>query len=177
MTSDTDLVRIKIQPSLLIQFFQLIVAMFVMDIWQYFMHRYMHKNKFLYRYVHFQHHKLVVPYAIGALYNHPVEGLLDTVGGAIAFLVSGMTPRTAVVFFCFAVAKTVDDHCGVWLPGNVFRMFFENNTAYHDIHHRLPGYNFSQPFFTIWDKIFGTHMPYELINRPEGGFEIRLSKD
>ncbi|GAY36320.1 hypothetical protein CUMW_021400 [Citrus unshiu] len=52
------------------------------------------------------HHRLIVPYAIGALYNHPLEGLLlDTLGGALSFLVSGMTARTAVIFFCFAVIK------------------------------------------------------------------------
>lgn len=151
-----------------------------MDTWQYFVHRYMHQNKFLYRHVHSQHHRLVVPYAIGALYNHPLEGLLlDTVGGAISFLVSGMTARTGVIFFCFAMVKTVDDHCGLWLPGNIFHIFFQNNTAYHDIHHQLQGtkYNYSQPFFSIWDKILGTHMPYNLVKRAEGGFEARLMKD
>ena len=159
---------------------QIIIGMFVMDTWQYFAHRYMHQNKFLYRHVHSQHHKLVVTYAIGALYNHPIEGLLlDTVGGAIAFLVSGMTARTSAIFFCFAVVKTVDDHCGLWLPGNIFHIFFQNNTAYHDVHHQLPGtkYNYSQPFFSIWDKILGTHMPYTLVKRPEGGLEARLVKD
>lgn len=180
VTSESGLVETVIQPSLLVQVVQIIIAMFVMDTWQYFVHRYMHLNKFLYRHIHSQHHKLVVPYAIGALYNHPLEGLLlDTVGGAISFLISGMTARTAVIFFCFAVVKTVDDHCGLWLPGNLFHMFFQNNTAYHDIHHQLHGlkYNFSQPFFPIWDKLLGTHMPYNLIKRPEGGFEARLSKD
>ncbi|XP_076947834.1 very-long-chain aldehyde decarbonylase GL1-9-like [Bidens hawaiensis] len=180
VTSQTDLVGTEVQPSIPVQIFQIIIAMFVMDTWQYFVHRYMHINKFLYRHIHSQHHKLVVPYAIGALYNHPLEGLLlDTVGGAISFLISGMTARTAVIFFCFAVVKTVDDHCGLWLPGNLFHIFFQNNTAYHDIHHQLHGlkYNFSQPFFPIWDKILGTHMPYDLIKRPKGGFEARLSKD
>lgn len=180
VTSETGVVGTEVQPSLLIQLVQIVIAMFVMDTWQYFVHRYMHINKFLYRHIHSQHHKLVVPYAIGALYNHPLEGLLlDTVGGAISFLISGMTARTAVIFFCFAVVKTVDDHCGLWLPGNLFHMFFQNNTAYHDIHHQLHGlkYNFSQPFFPIWDKILGTYMPYNLIKRPEGGFEARLSKD
>ncbi|KAF5779979.1 putative sphingolipid C4-monooxygenase [Helianthus annuus] len=180
VTSETGLVETEVQPPLLVQIIQIIIAMFVMDTWQYFVHRYMHVNKFLYRHIHSQHHKLVVPYAIGALYNHPLEGLLlDTVGGAISFLISGMTARTAVIFFCFAVVKTVDDHCGLWLPGNLFHMFFQNNTAYHDIHHQLHGlkYNFSQPFFPIWDKLLGTHMPYDLVKRPEGGFEARLSKD
>ncbi|CAN1321577.1 Sphinganine C4-monooxygenase 1 [Linum perenne] len=121
------------------------------------MHRFMHQNKFLYKHIHSQHHRLVVPYAYGALYNHPVEGLLlDTIG-----------------------LKTVDDHCGLWLPGNPFHLFFKNNTAYHDIHHQLYGtkYNFSQPFFVTWDKILGTYMPYSLEKRRGGGFDARPVKD
>ena len=154
--------------------------MLVLDTWQYFMHRYMHHNKFMYKHVHSQHHRLVVPYAFGALYNHPLEGLLlDTIGGALSFLLSGMTPRTSIFFFSFATIKTVDDHCGLWFPGNLFHMFFRNNTAYHDVHHQLYGskYNFSQPFFVMWDRILGTYMPYTLEKRADGGFEARPTKD
>ncbi|KAJ0732907.1 putative sphingolipid C4-monooxygenase [Helianthus annuus] len=93
------------------------------------MHRYMHTKKFLYRHVHAQHHKSVPPYAIAAFYNHPMEGVFDTIGGSIAFLVSGMTARTAIPFFCLTV-------------------------------------------------LLGTHMPYDLVKRTEGGFEARIiSKD
>ncbi|KAK9675883.1 hypothetical protein RND81_11G038300 [Saponaria officinalis] len=154
--------------------------MMVLDTWQYFMHRYMHHNKFLYRHIHSQHHRLIVPYAFGALYNHPLEGLLlDTIGGALSFLISGMSPRMSIFFFSFATIKTVDDHCGLWLPGNLFHVFFKNNTAYHDVHHQLYGskYNFSQPFFVMWDRILGTYMPYSLVKREGGGFEATLAKD
>ncbi|RZC64757.1 hypothetical protein C5167_008453 [Papaver somniferum] len=180
ITSMLSTSEVVVQPSLPIQLLQIFVAMLVMDTWQYFVHRYMHQNKFLYRHVHSQHHRLVVPYAIGALYNHPLEGLLlDTFGGVFSFLISGMTARTAVIFFCLAVVKTVDDHCGLWLPGNIFHLLFQNNTAYHDIHHQLQGtkFNYSQPFFPIWDKLLGTHMPYNLVKRPEGGFQARPIKD
>ncbi|XP_030449443.1 sphinganine C4-monooxygenase 1 [Syzygium oleosum] len=159
---------------------QFVTAMVVLDTWQYFMHRYMHHNKFLYKHIHSQHHRLVVPYAFGALYNHPLEGLLlDTVGGALSFLFSGMTPRASIFFFSFATIKTVDDHCGLWLPGNLFHVFFKNNTAYHDVHHQLYGskYNFSQPFFVMWDRILGTYMPYSLEKRKGGGFEARPTKE
>ncbi|XP_068642249.1 very-long-chain aldehyde decarbonylase GL1-9-like [Aristolochia californica] len=179
LTSKANSTGITIQPSIPIRLLQIAIAMFVMDTWQYFVHRYMHQNKFLYRHVHSQHHRLVVPYAIGALYNHPLEGLLlDTLGGAISYLVAGMTARTAVIFFCFAVIKTVDDHCGLWLPANIFHILFQNNTAYHDIHHQLQGtkFNYSQPFFSIWDKLLGTYMPYTLVKRREGGYEARLIK-
>lgn len=180
ITSNANSSGYVVQPSLPVQVVQFVIAMLVMDTWQYFVHRYMHQNKFLYRHIHSQHHRLVVPYAIGALYNHPLEGLLlDTFGGAISFLISGMTARTAVFFFCFAVIKTVDDHCGLWLPGNIFHLLFQNNTAYHDIHHQLQGtkFNYSQPFFPLWDKLLGTYVPYTLVKRAEGGYEARLKKD
>lgn len=179
ISDDSEIVRP--QPSPLVIVVQLIIAMVVMDTWQYFMHRYMHINKFLYKHIHSKHHSLVVPYAFGALFNHPLEGLiLDTIGGALSFLVSGMTPRTAIFFFSFATIKTVDDHCGLWLPGNILHILFSNNSAYHDIHHQLYGskYNFSQPFFVMWDKILGTYMPYSLVERKEGGFEAQpIKKD
>ncbi|AQK49881.1 Sphinganine C4-monooxygenase 1 [Zea mays] len=153
------------------------VAMVVLDGWQYAWHRYMHLNRFLYRHIHSWHHRLVVPYAFGSQYNHPVEGLLlDTLGGALAFVVSGMSPRASIFFFSLCTAKGVDDHCGLWLPaGNLFHLFFWNNTAYHDVHHQLRGsrFNFSQPFFVTWDKLFGTHMPYVLEERPGGGLQAR----
>ncbi|XP_051145869.1 sphinganine C4-monooxygenase 1-like [Andrographis paniculata] len=168
------------QTSLLAHGQQFFIAMTVLDTWQYFMHRYMHQNKFLYKHIHSKHHRLVVPYAFGALYNHPLEGvLLDTIGGASSFLVSGMSPRASIFFFSFATLKTVDDHCGLWLPGNPFQLLFRNNSAYHDIHHQLYGskYNFSQPFFVVWDRILGTYMPYEIETRVEGGLEARPGKD
>merc|ERR1712226_313352 len=50
---------------------QMLLAFFIIDTWQYFLHRLFHTV----------HHRLYVPYAFGALYNHPVEGfLLDTLG-------------------------------------------------------------------------------------------------
>ena len=155
---------------------QFLVAMIVLDGWQYAWHRYMHLNRFLYRHIHSWHHRLVVPYAFGAQYNHPVEGLLlDTLGGALAFVVSGMSPRASIFFYSLSVIKGVDHHCGLLLPGNMFHLCFWNNTAYHDVHHQLRGsrFNFSQPFFVTWDKVFGTHMPYVLEERPGGGLQAR----
>lgn len=78
-----------------------------MDTWQYFLHRSFHKSKFLYRHIHSLHHRLYAPYAFGALYNHPVEGLLfDSLGACVAFNFSGMTIRGGMVFFTFSTLKT-----------------------------------------------------------------------
>ncbi|KAF2086384.1 hypothetical protein K490DRAFT_66939 [Saccharata proteae CBS 121410] len=138
---------------------QFTVAVLVVDTWQYFWHRAMHLNKWLYTTFHSRHHRLYVPYAYGALYNHPVEGfLLDTLGTGLAFLVSGMTIRQSMWFFTCSTIKTVDDHCGYKLPFDPLQLITSNNASYHDIHHQSWGIktNFSQPFFTFWDRFMGT---------------------
>jgi sphinganine C4-monooxygenase len=108
---------------------------------------------------HSRHHRLYVPYAYGALYNHPFEGfLLDTLGTGLAYLVSGMTVRQGIWFFAGSSMKTVDDHCGYALPWDPLQHITSNNAGYHDIHHQSWGIksNFSQPFFTFWDRLLGT---------------------
>lgn len=153
---------------------QLVIAMVVIDTWSFFVHWYLHQNKFLYKHLHVPHHRLVVPYSFGGQYMHPIEGFLDTMGGTLAVLLSGMSPRIAMFFSSFTILKLVDDHCGMKLPGNPFYLFFNNNSAYHDVHHQLYGtkYNFSV-YFDIWDRILGTYMPYSLEKRPDGGLEVR----
>lgn len=84
-----------------------VLAVFVLDAWEYWIHRLMHVNKFLYRHLHSRHHRLYVPYAFGALYNHPLEGLiLDTLGTAIAMKIAGLNVRESMIFFVFATMKT-----------------------------------------------------------------------
>jgi len=142
--------------------FQFFLAFFFLDTWQYFWHRFMHRNKFMFKHLHSLHHKLYVPYAFGALYNHPLEGLLmDTIGASLAFKFGFMSVRQGIFFFAFSTMKTVDDHSGYVLPFDPFQIVFSNNAKYHDIHHQHYGIkkNFSQPFFTFWDRALGTYMP------------------
>ncbi|KAK9246342.1 fatty acid hydroxylase superfamily-domain-containing protein [Lipomyces tetrasporus] len=147
---------------------KIIVAFFVLDTWQYFLHRAMHNYKYLYRTFHSRHHRLYVPYAFGALYNHPFEGLLmDTLGAGLAFKLCGLTIRESLIFFSFSTLKTVDDHCGYALPFDPLQIIFQNNAAYHDIHHQQFGIktNYSQPFFIVWDKWLGTQYKGNRVGR------------
>jgi sphinganine C4-monooxygenase len=108
---------------------------------------------------HARHHRLYVPYAYGALYNHPVEGFfMDTLGAVVSYKASFMSARMGMYFFVGSMMKTVDDHCGYALPWDPLQHLTSNNAAYHDIHHQSWGIktNYSQPFFTFWDRITGT---------------------
>ncbi|XP_020594571.1 sphinganine C4-monooxygenase 1-like [Phalaenopsis equestris] len=155
---------------------QIFVSMVVMDTWQYFAHRLMHANKFLYKHVHSKHHELVVPYAFGAIYCHFVEGIiLDTGGAFLCVFFSGMTPLTGAIFFSFSFIKTIDDHSSLWLPTNIFPFVFQNTGAFHELHHQPYGkkYNFSTPFFVTWDKLLGTYLDHTLEKRKDGGVVVR----
>ena len=76
----------------------------------------------------------------------------------MAFKITRMTEWQGVFFFCVSSVKTVDDHCGYSLPWDPLQHISSNNAAYHDIHHQTWGVktNFSQPFFTFWDKALNT---------------------
>ncbi|KAI1073348.1 fatty acid hydroxylase superfamily-domain-containing protein [Whalleya microplaca] len=154
-----ELVVAKAIYHLIIPGIQFVLAVTILDSWQYFLHRAMHMNKWLYTTFHSRHHRLYVPYAYGALYNHPFEGfLLDTAGAGLAYKVACLTPRQGMIFFVMSAIKTVDDHCGYALPLDPLQHLTSNNAAYHDIHHQSWGIktNFSQPFFTFWDTLLGT---------------------
>ncbi|MQL69633.1 hypothetical protein Taro_001913 [Colocasia esculenta] len=159
---------------------QVAVAMLFIDAWQYSWHRLTHTSKFLYKHVHSFHHRMVVPYAYGAQYFHPVDAFVgEIVGGVLSTVVSGMPPRTAAVFFSVLTIKGVDDHCGLWFPNHPFHRFLCNNSAFHAFHHQHEGikYNFSAYFFANWDKLLGTYMPYSVLERKGGGYELRAAKD
>lgn len=141
-------------------------AFFVMDAWQYMLHRLFHESRFLYRHFHSHHHRLYVPYAFGALYNHPVEGLLlDSGGAVISHAASLMTLRQGILLFTFSTLKTVADHGGYAFPWYLdpLHLLFPNCAEYHDVHHQMTGlrYNYSQPFFVHFDVLFGTRISAE----------------
>uniref|UniRef100_A0A7S0RXB2 Fatty acid hydroxylase domain-containing protein n=1 Tax=Chlamydomonas leiostraca TaxID=1034604 RepID=A0A7S0RXB2_9CHLO len=140
---------------------QFVIAMFIMDAWQYWIHRAVHVNTWLYKHIHSVHHQLLITYAYGALYNNPIEAiLLDTCGAGVAMYVSGMTCKMATAFFAFSTIKTVVDHSNYRFPLNPLHDLFPNSAAYHDVHHDIRGIkkNFSQPFFTFWDVLCGTYL-------------------
>ncbi|KAG2110323.1 fatty acid hydroxylase superfamily-domain-containing protein [Suillus discolor] len=147
---------------------QIFLAMFTVDTWQYFIHRLMHTNQYLYRKIHSVHHKLYVPYALGALYNHPFEFLLmDTLAIIIAEQVAHLSIRQAIFCVVYGTCQGVDVHCGYNFPFDPFRLISGNNSDYHDIHHQAVGIksNFSQPYFIHWDVLLGTRMTREDIQK------------
>ncbi|KAL8909539.1 MAG: hypothetical protein Q9171_005018 [Xanthocarpia ochracea] len=135
------------------------IAIFFSDSWQYFWHRAMHSNKWMFRNIHAHHHKMYVPYAFGAFYNTLTEAfILDTIGTTLSLMLSGLTIRQTMFFSTISVMKGVDDHCGYRLPWDPLQWGNEQNTAFHDVHHQSWGIksNYSQLYTTFWDHVCNT---------------------
>jgi sphinganine C4-monooxygenase len=171
MLVDPDQCEAKPPRSWPMTVLEFVLGMLIMDTWQFWIHRWMHVNTYLYKHVHSTHHSLLIPYAYGALYNHPVEALLlDTVGGVVTLYASNMSCAVGAWFMNFATIKTVLDHCGYTSPLNPLHDLFPNSSSYHDVHHDIKHIkkNFSQPFFTHWDWIMGSYM-----SPTESGFHVQ----
>eukprot|EP01038_Epipyxis_sp_PR26KG_P014976 gene14976-20147_t len=117
------------------------------EFWYYFSHRLAHHHKY-YKYVHKVHHKYEAPFAIMALYAHPVEEIF------INFLPALLCPLllsshitilwTWLTLIAFSSTRA---HCGYSSPWNT-------SPRSHDLHHRSPHGNFGQ--FDILDAFCGT---------------------
>jgi sterol desaturase/sphingolipid hydroxylase (fatty acid hydroxylase superfamily) len=148
---------------------QFLLAMLIMDTWQYWMHRCFHVFPSLYK-IHSVHHELTNPFPTAAFYNHFVESIvLDTTGFVLAAGLTHMNLYIRTAFALFSSCKNIHDHLGSvafqspsnrwWLdPFCLWRLVSANDERYHYVHHQVQGrkFNFQQPFFTFWDDLCDT---------------------
>lgn len=152
---------VPVTETIFIRLSRFIFALFLLDSYQYWIHRLFHTFPSLY-YYHSFHHKVYLPYSFSASFVHPLESfVLDNGSVLFASFISGLMGDYYLLLLLFALStiKTIDDHCGLNSKWNLFHFIFENNSKFHAVHHTIQGikYNFSQPYFVIWDKICGTY--------------------
>ncbi|GAO17619.1 hypothetical protein UVI_02051020 [Ustilaginoidea virens] len=138
---------------------RLVAALVVSDFCMYCLHRLGHTNKWLYKHVHSQHHRLYVPYSWGGSYNHPFDSLVvDGLSYAIGCWASACSTRLSVLLFAYASFKNVTDHCGYVFPWNPILFVTGTDPSFHDVHHQSWGLktNFGA-HFSIWDRLMGTY--------------------
>lgn len=99
-------------PAWYILIFQIVGAMVIADCWFWCSHRLNHA-KFIYPYIHKQHHQLRTTVAAGGIACHPLEhcvvNLPTTLVGA---LVMQMNKSTYILWSCMAVINVVCSHSG-----------------------------------------------------------------
>lgn len=108
--------------------FELTVCIMMEEIAFYYSHRFLH-NKYIYKYIHKQHHEWTSPIAVSAIYAHPIEHIFSNMlPPALGIFIMGSHIATAWMWFAIALTSTLNAHSGYHLP------FFPSPEA-HNFHH------------------------------------------
>lgn len=108
--------------------FDLVALIIIEEIVFYYSHRLLHA-KFIYKYIHKQHHEWQSPISITAEYANPIEHFLSNLLPPIMGIVIMKSHMfTCWVWFTMVILSTLKDHSGYHFP------FFPANEM-HDYHH------------------------------------------
>lgn len=148
-------------PSILIFVTQFLIIMVFDDVEFYFWHRFLHRNKFMLRKIHFIHHRVVIPFPLEFIYVHPIEWIGGTIGLITAFILIANTYGSinAYVLWSYTAYRTLhelDIHSNL-RPMLIKYIPFFGNSKDHALHHLHPTGNYAS-MFTYLDKIFRTEI-------------------
>jgi len=111
------------------------------------------------RYVHSVHHRYSQVNIWVAQYDHPWELISLGVIGTVSPLLLGAHPLTSWAAMMLSDWVGADSHAGYDLPALPHRWVpCWGGPVHHAMHHRRPLTNL-QPYFTWFDRLFGTACP------------------
>jgi len=131
-----------------------ILYLVLVEVGIYWMHRTLHENKFLYKYVHALHHKYnkattLTPWASIAF--NPLDGILQASPYVIFLFFIPVHYFTHVFLLFFSGVWATNIHDSLW--GDTEPIM---GSKYHTVHHTHYHYNYGQ-FFIFCDYIFGSY--------------------
>ncbi|XP_070542497.1 cholesterol 25-hydroxylase-like protein 1, member 2 [Ptychodera flava] len=140
---------------------QIVAALLVFDLEYFIWHYCHHKNRWLYKHVHSVHHRYHSPFSWVTQYLHPWELISVGIFVTTTPWIFKSHPMTTWSFMMVSIIVSVEAHIGFdfpwalnhWCPFGLW-----GGAPKHDMHHLKPLSNF-QPFFTHWDRLFGTECP------------------
>lgn len=135
-----------------------ILALGFHDIYFYLTHRLLHL-RFLFKIVHFKHHRSHPTNALSTFSFHPIEGIIQILVVPLVAFVIPLHEGVLLLFTAFLIFVSVYGHSGYELRPNkkgLFRIF--NTSLHHYQHHEFVNYNFGI-YLHLWDDIFGTNYP------------------
>ena len=138
--------------------FEVFFVLFIDDMYFYFLHRYMHKNKFIYKTIHKIHHRANTPMPIEYIYVHPLEWSSGMIGPFLGMIIiGGISFEAYLMYLIIRNLHEIHIHSGI-MTSIIHKVFpFYGNNEHHDIHHSKRDGNYGSTF-TLWDKLFKTRL-------------------
>ena len=120
----------------------------------YWIHRVLH-HRWLYKYLHKEHHKWKIPTPFASHAFHPIDGFLQSLPYHIYPFFFPLHKILYLILFVMVNVWTVSIHDGDYRVPKILEPFI-NGSAHHTDHHLLYKYNYGQ-FFTLWDRLCGSY--------------------
>ena len=139
---------------------QLLFFVLLDDFLYYWMHRYMHENKWLLRHVHSVHHRVRNTCGINGNYMHWLEYSLTATLTLIGPILLGAHLYVVWIWVIIRQIEGADGHIGYDIPWNPVHLLpVYEGPVYHDFHHAKFKGNYAG-FLPYLDKYMGkTHIP------------------
>lgn len=143
-------------------YFNLLFSLFVIlifdDTFFYFLHRFMHQNKYIYIKIHKIHHRANSPIPIDYIYVHPLEWMSGFIGPFIGILsLGGVSIYTFWLYLIIRNLHELDIHSGLKSSFLNRSFLFSGTNEHHDLHHAKRIGNYSSTFI-FWDILFKTRL-------------------
>jgi sterol desaturase/sphingolipid hydroxylase (fatty acid hydroxylase superfamily) len=149
----------------------------ILDFFHYWTHRIVHGSTVLYSLTHKKHHKYPHPITILTYYQDTFDILFTNT--LPLFITMCIMWRTSLFQFnlmlLFKEYIEISGHCGRELfPSSSFSQFIwlpkvlgiQLHTEDHDLHHLMIRVNYGKRF-SLWDRLFGTFLSYNRLERLE----------
>lgn len=128
--------------------------MFFNDALIYWIHRALH-SALLYKPLHKEHHRWLVPTPFASHAFHPVDGFLQSTPYHLFVFLFPLHKLMYLGLFVFVNVWTVSIHDGLFkVPRPLEKIV--NGAAHHTDHHLFYTYNYGQ-YFTLWDWLGGSY--------------------
>lgn len=139
---------------------QLVFFVLLDDFLYYWMHRYMHENKWLLKHIHSVHHRIHNTCGINGNYMHWVEYSLTATLTLVGPMLIGAHIYVVYLWVILRQVEGADGHIGYDIPWNPAHLLpIYEGPVYHDFHHAKFKGNYAG-FLPYLDKYLGkTHIP------------------
>ena len=147
---------LKEYSSISMVLIEIFVVLLIDDLFFYFLHRYMHSNKYIYKRIHKIHHRANTPIPIEYIYVHPIEWMSGMIGPFIGMiLIGGISFYSYLIYLVIRNIHELHIHSGI-ITSKIFKIIpFYGTNEHHDIHHAKRDGNYSSTF-TLLDFLFKT---------------------
>jgi sterol desaturase/sphingolipid hydroxylase (fatty acid hydroxylase superfamily) len=143
-------------PSIIVVIRDIFVSVLCLDTLFYWAHRTLH-SKYLYKYVHKQHHEFKVNTPLSAEYANPIDDVFSAlIPSFFGVYLMGSHGFTVLLWIFLRVSESQDAHSNYEFP--LCTLLFGRSAGFHAYHHSHNVGNYGMlPF---WDRLMGSDAHY-----------------